>query len=301
MWLVSVSVMLAVVQCGSSAGGSPRLPTRITPPFRGVSAARAAPPGTSRIATMTSTAFRTGTQRLMQVPPKEGSADECVDFAPGRKRLSTGASGTGKRERGTAPEGSYAPPARSSGLLWHGDGRAVAGGGDGERPGGARGICVGAPGGRPARRRVWHVGHEGACGLVQAVGGDRGQGGQRGGQRTHMRRVDADLRGKRPRVRLRRCDTRTRLHVGVQRNGDGGQDADDGHHDHELDEREAVLIAQRRPLRLRDLQHYDRSFVLVNEYTVRASRDARAVPPTALSVSGLSGAECLRNCRTGVG
>src|SRR5262249_587994 len=32
MWLVSVSVMLAVVQCASSAGGSPRLPTRRTPP-----------------------------------------------------------------------------------------------------------------------------------------------------------------------------------------------------------------------------------------------------------------------------
>src|SRR5882724_9982238 len=61
--------MLAVVQCASSDGGSPRLPTRITPPLRGVSAARA-PPATSRIAAaMASNAFRTGTERLMRVPP----------------------------------------------------------------------------------------------------------------------------------------------------------------------------------------------------------------------------------------
>src|SRR5712692_101364 len=42
MWLVSVSVMLAVVQWASSAGGSPRLPTRRTPPRFGASAAPAA-------------------------------------------------------------------------------------------------------------------------------------------------------------------------------------------------------------------------------------------------------------------
>src|SRR5712691_11079079 len=42
MWLVSVSVMLAVVQWASSAGGSPRLPTRRTPPRLGASAAPAA-------------------------------------------------------------------------------------------------------------------------------------------------------------------------------------------------------------------------------------------------------------------
>src|SRR5436309_12804490 len=41
MWLVSVSVMLAVVQWASSAGGSPRLPTRRTPPRFGASAAPA--------------------------------------------------------------------------------------------------------------------------------------------------------------------------------------------------------------------------------------------------------------------
>ena len=35
MWFVRVSVMLAVVQWASSVGGSPRLPTRMVPPFCG--------------------------------------------------------------------------------------------------------------------------------------------------------------------------------------------------------------------------------------------------------------------------
>src|SRR6267143_3965694 len=48
MWLVSVSVMLAVVQCASRAGGSPRLPTLSTPPRRGVSAARAPAPSRTK-------------------------------------------------------------------------------------------------------------------------------------------------------------------------------------------------------------------------------------------------------------
>src|SRR5215831_4291035 len=82
MWLVSVSVMLAVVQCASSDGGSPRLPTRITPPLRGASAARATLPATIRTAIMASHANRAGTQRLMHVPP-ERCADECVDCARG--------------------------------------------------------------------------------------------------------------------------------------------------------------------------------------------------------------------------
>src|SRR6266851_6047048 len=69
MWLVSVSVMLAVVQCASSAGGSPRLPTRSTPPFDCASAAKAAPATTSRTAITATNAFRTGTERAMRVPP----------------------------------------------------------------------------------------------------------------------------------------------------------------------------------------------------------------------------------------
>src|SRR6266571_166194 len=69
MWLVSVSVMLAVVQCASSEGGSPRLPTRSTPPFRGATAAKAAPAATSRTATTATNVFRTGTERAMRVPP----------------------------------------------------------------------------------------------------------------------------------------------------------------------------------------------------------------------------------------
>jgi hypothetical protein len=64
---------------------------------------------------MASDAFRTSSERFMHVPPK-GCGDECVDFAPGRERLSTGASGKAKAGRGTAPEGWCAPPAPRAGF-----------------------------------------------------------------------------------------------------------------------------------------------------------------------------------------
>src|ERR1700693_254586 len=55
-------------------------------------------------------------------------------------------------------------------LLRRGDGRAVARGGDGERPGGARRVGVGKiPGGRTAPRRCGGAGHEAAGALDQAV------------------------------------------------------------------------------------------------------------------------------------
>src|SRR2546426_9547335 len=57
MWFVSVSVMLAVVQCASSAGGSPRLPTFRMPPFFCASAVRRLP-ATSTSDASTSTAAR---------------------------------------------------------------------------------------------------------------------------------------------------------------------------------------------------------------------------------------------------
>src|SRR5215467_10391484 len=106
MWLVSVSVMLAVFQCGSSEGGSPRLPTRMTPPFRGASALNAAPVATSRIAAAESKAFRTGTEPLIRVPP-QGSRDECVDFAPTWEGLST--SGWAGRTAGREPPEGQVP------------------------------------------------------------------------------------------------------------------------------------------------------------------------------------------------
>src|SRR6266436_9756536 len=106
MWLVSVSVMLAVVQCGSSDGGSPRLPTRMTPPFRGASALKAAPATTNRIAAAETNTFRTGTEHLMRVPPR-GCRDECVDSAPTWEGLST--SGWAGRAAGREPPEGQAP------------------------------------------------------------------------------------------------------------------------------------------------------------------------------------------------
>jgi hypothetical protein len=54
MWFVRVSVMLAVVQCASSVGGSPRFPTRIVPPFFWAAAS-----GGPLTATVTAAARRT--------------------------------------------------------------------------------------------------------------------------------------------------------------------------------------------------------------------------------------------------
>src|SRR5260370_6873509 len=98
--------MLAVAQCGASEGGRPRWPRRMTPPCRGASALKAAPATTNRIAAAETNTFRTGTERLMRVPPR-GCRDECVDFAPTWEGLSTSgwAGGAAGREppQGTAP------------------------------------------------------------------------------------------------------------------------------------------------------------------------------------------------------
>src|SRR5215471_12619873 len=102
------------------------------------------------------------------------------------------------------------PPARTTrlvleapGCLRGGDGRAVAGRGDGERAGGARRVGVGAPPGRcPTRRRSRDGGHERTSALVEPVDRRGGQGGESRGQRTHVRCIQADGRGERPRVGL---------------------------------------------------------------------------------------------------
>src|SRR3990172_1286747 len=60
--------MLAVVQCASSDGGSPRIPTRITPPFFWASASEAPPATTSVTAAMAASSVRTGTWCLMPSP-----------------------------------------------------------------------------------------------------------------------------------------------------------------------------------------------------------------------------------------
>src|SRR5438094_4411373 len=48
---------------------------------------------------------------------------------------------------------------------------------------------------------------------------------------------------------------RTRLHVGVERNGDGRQDADDRDDDHQLDEGKAALIAHRAASLVPEVEH----------------------------------------------
>ena len=58
MWLVSVSVMLAVVQWASSDGGSPRLPTLRIPPYFCASAVSALPAIRTRAAIASGTYLR---------------------------------------------------------------------------------------------------------------------------------------------------------------------------------------------------------------------------------------------------
>src|SRR4029453_4263750 len=60
MWVVSISVMLGVVQWASSAGGSPRLPTRRMPPFFWASAVSVVPATSASDANASSTARRDG-------------------------------------------------------------------------------------------------------------------------------------------------------------------------------------------------------------------------------------------------
>src|SRR5262249_11860075 len=62
------------------------------------------------------------------------------------------------------------------------------------------------------------------------------------GQRAGVRRVHDHGRSERAGVGLRLGHASPRLDVGVEREGDGGQNADDGHDDHQLDEREAALV-----------------------------------------------------------
>src|SRR5439155_334484 len=84
---------------------------------------------------------------------------------------------------------------------------------------------------------VGHLGRQGreACGAA-------------GGHHAHVRTVDRGGRGERAGVGLGLGDASALLHVGVQRNGDRGENADDRHDDQELDEREAALTAAARAL-----------------------------------------------------
>src|SRR5689334_13255303 len=68
MWLVRVSVMVAVVQCASSDGGSPRLPTLSMPPFFCASAVSAFPAISTKAARTSSPYLRIWLDDMSHLP-----------------------------------------------------------------------------------------------------------------------------------------------------------------------------------------------------------------------------------------
>src|SRR2546429_10018035 len=107
MWLVSVSVMLAVVQCASSAGGSPRLPTRRTPPRLGVWAT--ATPLTINTIAASATDHRTRNRGAMRHLRGRSACQQTLGRdAAAVKRLHA----RGARRAGGRPFGGRAPGAR---------------------------------------------------------------------------------------------------------------------------------------------------------------------------------------------
>src|SRR5262249_46676758 len=125
------------------------------------------------------------------------------------------------------------PPLREA------DGGAVAGVANVEGAGGRGAVAVRAPAGRTRG----DGGQEGARRLTERVGHDGGEVGEGSRQRAHVGGVDADGGGEGPGIGLGLGQPRARLDVGVERDGDSGEDADDGYHDHQLDEREAALLS----------------------------------------------------------
>src|SRR4029077_13630809 len=61
---------------------------------------------------------------------------------------------------------------------------------------------------------------------------------------AHVGAIDRDRRGEGPGVSLSLGDPGASLNVGIERDGDGRQDADDRDDDHQLDEGEASLVAE---------------------------------------------------------
>src|SRR5438552_11839088 len=274
MWLVNVSVMLAVVQWASSAGGSPRLPTRITPPLVCAWAAvvRAASP--NRTAMLAVKSRRSKPDRAIPPPPsgeyvrtgavtlpRPGSLVNVPVRAERRSPEARRPKGRreGWSENSTAPGGlSTSPARRMDPDMWlrNGDRGAVAVGGNREGAGAARRVGVGTRPGRCATRgRRRDSGHERSSDLAEAVRGLLGEIRQRRRQRAHVGGENADGRAHGPGVGLGLGDAGAGLDVGIQRDRDGREDTDDGHHDHQLDEREAALIAQRLSLRVPEADH----------------------------------------------
>src|SRR5882762_1536767 len=112
---------------------------------------------------------------------------------------------------------------------------------------------------RPARRRRGNRGHERTSNLALTVGHRGRQGSEAAGaarrHHTHMGTIDRGSRGERAGVGLGLGDTGALLHVRVQRDGDGSENADDRHDDQELDQREAVLTAKSHALLVPKLGH----------------------------------------------
>jgi len=145
-----------------------------------------------------------------------------------------------------------APP--SSGHSWlsatlrNRDGGVVAVGGDGKGPGAAGGVGIGKdPRRRAARGRCRNVGNEGSGRLSEAIGRLLSQIGESRRQRPHVSGENAHCRPECPRVGLGLGHAGAGLDVGVERDRDGRENANDGHHDHQLDEREAGLATQTPP------------------------------------------------------
>src|SRR5437016_3250238 len=164
---------------------------------------------------------------------------------PSRQKLSVTLDEDAGQKNGGRP--TRLPPKTRSRThpLGQADRGAVAVAGDGERA--RRGGRVHVR--HPARWRLRNGRHERTGDLTLAVGHRGRQGreaaGAAGGEGTHVGPVDRDGRGEGGGGRLGLCGDCALPHVGVQRNGDGGENADDRHDDQKLDQRETALTAQR--------------------------------------------------------
>src|SRR5207245_1530492 len=106
----------------------------------------------------------------------------------------------------------------------------------------------------------------------------------------HVGGVDGDRGREGTRVSLGLGDPRARLNVGVERDGDGRQDADDRDDDHQLDEGEASLVTYREPLLGPPPNHWDPPyfFALHERYLILAMGEVAASVPPPLGQAALT-------------
>src|SRR2546422_1489796 len=118
---------------------------------------------------------------------------------------------------------------------------------------------------------LFRSGHERTGDLALSVGGNHTEVTQAGGHVAHVGAVDRDGRRERAGIGLVLGNPRARLHVSVERDGDGRQDADDRDDDHQLDEGEASLVRYREPLFGPPPNHWDPPcFALHERYLILA-------------------------------